>query len=335
MNSSTSNSDFSPEWGRCLRASLVAVFASALLILALLVLVDPYDSDKFGLLGIRGVVDRNALTADASRARDPQFDSAILGTSTGQLLEPAKLTPATGRHFVQLVTPGGDPRVQLAVMDYFVRHHRRIEAMVLVLDDQWCATRPPPLRSHVFPFWLYDGSRLDYLAHLFNWPAMDRLFQRITIGLGARAPMRADGFLSYEDAIPPDRHPVAVDAEDAAPFSGEIGAHFPLVELLDAAVKKLPSDTAVILLMPPTFHSVLQPQSRGGAVLRDACKERLRPIIAGRAHSNLLDYRIDNALTRDPANFVDLVHYRAKIARRLEQGIVESLKLGEAAGIEF
>ncbi len=60
-----------------------------------------------------------------------------------------------------------------------------------------------------------------------------------------------------------------------------------------------------------------------------------RSIVAGRPHSNLLDYRIDNALTRDPQNFADLIHYREKIARKLDQGIAESMKLGEAAKMDF
>ncbi len=335
MNSSTSDSELSPEWSRCLVAAGRALFVGAIVVAALMVMVDPYDSDKLGLLGIRGVVDRNPFTADASRARDPRFDSAIFGTSTGQLIDPDELAPATGAHFAQLITPGADPRGQLAVVDFFERHHQRIKAVVMVLDDQWCATGLQPLPPHAFPFWLYDDGRLKYLAHLFNWPAIDRVFQRMAIGLGARKPLRADGFWSYEEVYPADRHPIATEPEKAPPFNGRITDSFPLTDLLDAAVRKLPADTAVILLMPPTFYTIVpQPGSQWAAV-RQACKARLRSMIAGRAHSNLIDYRVDNALTRDPRNFVDLIHIRAKIARKLEQGIIESLKVGEAAKIDF
>jgi hypothetical protein len=48
-----------------------------------------------------------------------------------------------------------------------------------------------------------------------------------------------------------------------------------------------------------------------------------------------MDLRIDNALTRDPQNFADLIHYRAVIARKVNQGIVASLRDGEAAQIDF
>ena len=35
------------------------------------------------------------------------------------------------------------------------------------------------------------------------------------------------------------------------------------------------------------------------------------------------------------ANFMDFGHYRAVIARKMEQGIAESIKLGDKAKIEF
>ena len=49
-------------------------------------------------------------TATASRARDPQFDSAIIGNSTAQLLNPAELSRSTGLRFVQLYRDRADPR---------------------------------------------------------------------------------------------------------------------------------------------------------------------------------------------------------------------------------
>jgi hypothetical protein len=76
------------------------------------------------------------------------------------------------------------------------------------------------------------------------------------------------------------------------------------------------------------------PGSRDAAA-HTACREAYRSIVSGRANSNLIDYRVDNALTRDPANFVDLVHFRAAIARRIERGIAASLRAGEAAEISF
>jgi hypothetical protein len=57
--------------------------------------------------------------------------------------------------------------------------------------------------------------------------------------------------------------------------------------------------------------------------------------VAGRPRSNFINYRVDNALTRDRANFMDFGHYRAKIARAMERGIADSIRLGDKAKIEF
>ena len=73
MGSSISSSDSSPEWGRCLAVCLGTLGTGLLLLFALMLLVDPYDSGRFGLLGIDGVDDRNTVTATASRARDVAF----------------------------------------------------------------------------------------------------------------------------------------------------------------------------------------------------------------------------------------------------------------------
>src|ERR1700716_466786 len=115
MDSPTSISDQSPGWSRSLAACLGALGIGALLLFALMVLIDPYDSGRFGWLGIDGVDDRDTHTATASRARDAQFDSAVIGNSTAQLLDPAELSRATGLRFVQLYLTGGSPREELAV----------------------------------------------------------------------------------------------------------------------------------------------------------------------------------------------------------------------------
>src|SRR5262249_29836323 len=156
----------------CLVACIGTLAAGACVVLLIMLAVDPYDSGRFGWLGITGVRDRYETTANASRARDPQFNAAILGNSTGQLLQPAELSCATGLRFVQLVAPGADPRGQLAILEFFARHHPRIGALVFVLDDPWCTSALPPLPRSAFPFWLYGESALAYAGHLFTWRAL-------------------------------------------------------------------------------------------------------------------------------------------------------------------
>ena len=124
MNSSISSSDEASEWGRWLVTFLGTLAFGTLLVFALMIVVDPYDSGRLGLLGIEGISDRNPRTANASRARHLHFDSAIIGNSHGQILNPADLSQMTGARFVQLTAPGTASREQLAILNFFVRHHQ-------------------------------------------------------------------------------------------------------------------------------------------------------------------------------------------------------------------
>src|SRR4051794_2479053 len=176
MNSSISSSDDAAAWSRCLAACLGTVVLGAVLIFALVIAVDPYDSGRFGFLGIAGVDDWTQITANASRAHDPQFDSAVIGNSTGQRLNPAELSRATGKRFVQLTAPGADPYGQLAILNFFIRNHSRIGALVIVADQPWCTHDATQLPRNSFPFWLYGDSTLEYAGRLFSWRSLDHAF---------------------------------------------------------------------------------------------------------------------------------------------------------------
>jgi hypothetical protein len=337
MSSSISSSEpaDAADWARWLVAFLGTFGVFAVLFVALMALVDPYDSGRFGWLGIEGVVDKLHYTANASRARDPEFNAPIIGNSTGQLLKPADLSQMTGERFVQLVAPGADPPGQLAIFDFFVRHHPRVGAFVVVMDDLWCAHRAAPPQDS-FPFWLYGKSTLQYAVHLLTWRALDRAVQRVAIGLGSRQRMAPDGFWSYEEVWPPgERQPPLGPQPQSPPFNGTVSDSFPYRDMLARTVERLSPDVPVVLVVPPVFHTIVPAPGSQAAAERQACNAAYRSIVAGRPRSNLIDYRIGNALTRDPANFADLIHYREKIARKLEDGVAESMRLGNAATIDF
>lgn len=337
MSLPTSGSDdLSPEWGRCLGACLGALGIGLLLVLALMIVVDPYDSGKLGLLGIAGVNDRDTHTATASRARDPGFDSAIIGNSTAQMLDPAALSRMTGLRFAQLYLVGGSPREELAVLDFFLRHHRRVGALVIVADPWWCAhqrVEPPP---GSFPYWIYADNTPAYAAKLISWPAIEHAFQRLAIGLGLHQRNEPTGFRTYEDTWIPGTFREINRPRDPTPAASSVGREaFPEIALLDLAIKKLPVETAIVLAVPPTFYTTLAQPGTVHAKEREACNAALERVVAGRPHSNFINYRIDNALTRDPANFADFIHYRPGIAARMQEGIAASIRLGEAAKIDF
>ena len=332
----TSTSDRADEWGSSLVACLGTLGIGALLLFAVMIAVDPYDTGKFGWLGIDGVDDRDTHFATASRVRDPQFDSAVIGNSTAQMLNPAVLSRATGLRFVQLYLTGGSPREQLTVLDAFLRNHRQVGALVIVADPFWCVHRRVEYPGDRFPYWLYDDGRLAYLARLMSFPAIERMSQRISIGLGWRQRNEPNGYFSYEDIWHPGVFRSTNLPRDPVPAeSAAVRETFPEITLLDAAVKRLPAGVSVVLVVPPTLSTTIPKPGTPAAAEREACNAALKRVVAGRPRSNFINYRIENALTRDPANFADFIHYRPVIADRMAEGIADSIKFGEAAKIDF
>ena len=339
MSSSTSSSDVAAaetaEWGRWLATFLGTLALGAAAVFAFVLIVDPYDSGRVGLTGIQGVRDASPRTANASRARDPQFDSAVIGNSTGQLVKPDELSRLTGNRFVQLTVPGTGPREQLAIADFFVRQHPRVGALVITADESWCGRDPALPMQHPFPFWLYGESNLDFLGRLFSTRALRLAWQRLLVGAGLRQRSAADGYWDYEKEGPGEFAPAIVPRDDGGPAPATVSENFPGVALLGAAIRKLPADVPVVLFVPPAYHTMLPRAGSLAAAEEAACKSALKNLVAGRPRSNFIDFRVENALTRDAANFMDFGHYRAAIARKMEVAIAESIKLGDKARIEF
>jgi hypothetical protein len=317
-------------------ACLGALTGAALLVLALMVLVDPYDSGKLGLLGIDGVDNRLTQITAASRGRNPDFNAAILGNSTAQMIEPAELSRATGLRFVQLYMTGAHPPQQRAVLDFFLRNHGRVGALVIAADPDWCAHARQKEDGVPFPYWLYDRNVVTYAVRLMSWQAIEHAFQRLSIGLGWRQRMNPDGFVSYEDIWPPGQFKEVNLPRDPVPAaSAEMRATFPEIAALADVVGKLATDVPVVIIVPPTLADMVPKPGTVAALERSACDAALKAVVAGRPRSNFVSYRRDNALTRDRDNFADFIHYRPTLARRIEQGIAASLRDGESAKIDF
>src|SRR5438445_714081 len=97
---------------------------------------------------------RPAISSRALPLR-PIWNAAGIGNSTAQLINPADLSRATGLHFVQLYLTGGSAREQLAVLDFFLRNHRRVGALVFVADPFWCGHQRVKPRPGEFAYWIY------------------------------------------------------------------------------------------------------------------------------------------------------------------------------------
>jgi len=310
-------------------ARFVAIFVGALaLALALIVLIDPYDSGRFPSLGLAGIADDTQRTANVSLGRSGKFDAAIFGNSHGQLLDPERLSQATGLSFVQLAIPGANAPEQMAMIHWFVRHHARIGAIVLAADDRWCSADPQPWKW--FPFWLYGDSDIQYLRTAFSARTLEAAARRIKHVFGLVHPSDPRGYDDYERGLPPNYRfvppPVAErqDAIVASPVLRE-GRPFPAIDRLAEQLADLPARVPVVILFPPRYVSDLPVDPDVQAVLAE-CKSRLARLTVQSPRGGFLDYLVASPMTRDPGNFEDAEHYRAPVARTLERAIAEVLR---------
>jgi hypothetical protein len=320
-----------PVWRRFAITFIAAFFGGLGSIYAALVVIDPYDTGRFPTFMRPGIVDGNQRTAGASRGRDPRFDAAVIGNSRGQLLDPQLLSQATGLDFVQLTTPGSGPNENMTMMRYFMRHHSRIAALVVSADERWCGHDPSLPVIFPFPFWLYRGD-LEYLAHLLSTRAITAARNRIELAMGLMPPTDPRGYSDYETGRVWNFHPaVAGAAAEAA--SADAGAlspnsYFPALEELDAVLAVLPSETGLVIVMPPVYRAMLaQPGTQLAADLA-ACKAELARRVADRRRSGFLDFLVDGPISREPRNFMDPQHYRLNIARMIEARIAAVLAQG-------
>ncbi len=280
--------------------------------------------------GALGFIFANQQTNSVSRGRDPRFDSAIFGNSHGQLLDPGRLSEATGLRFIQLTSPGSGPREHMTLMRYFIRHRLHVSAILLVADASWCTHDPALPALYPFPFWLYSGSRLEYLENILSSRSFSALRQRVQLARGRLTPVDPAGFWDYEvgkvwtfsPVIPPDVEPPTL-----ADAPTDIDDSFPAIAHFDRLLAALPADTSLVIVMPPQFYTQLPKLGTKAAAELALCKTELARRVAHRPRSGFADFLVDSPLSRDPANFMDPEHYRYDVAHLIVDRIAAMLHL--------
>lgn len=318
-------------FGRTLVAGIALMLA---LYLGLAYAVDPYDSGRSGLLSVEAVRPQGPRTAAALRGRDPAFAAAILGNSHIQLIEPERLSRATGIPFVQLSVPATGPAEQFALVGWFLRHHPHPQALVIAADEYWCTDDPALPNPKPFPFWLFSDSVPAYLRGLLRWSVLEELIGRLRwLALPERESARRDGWWDYEAdylalGYGEDPRHVAERAAPApdAPERGRAGPAFPAADRLAAIAASLPKAMPLVLVFPPIHAPGLPRPGTLRAAADAACKAALTRALEGHRASAVLDWRRDRPELHDPAGFFDQRHYRHPLAQRIGAEIAAAIR---------
>jgi hypothetical protein len=99
-------------------------------------------------------------------------------------------------------------------------------------------------------------------------------------------------------------------------------------------LSELPPTVAVVIVMPPVYSDDLPAPHSSSGIRIAQCKSALDKIVAQRPRSGFLDFRVDNAMTREPENFMNAMHYRAVLARQMEQSVSAIIAAG-ASGAQI
>lgn len=336
-----------PGWFAWSKAFVIATLALAGLLSGFVVAMDPFGLRISAGLAARPLMDLNQRFMYPQLVRSGAFDSGVFGTSTMRLLDPAILSRSVGGRFANLAMNAATPWEQVEMARLFARTVPAAKAVIWGVDHTWCepdATSPAKrLTPRPFPPWLYDGAGwFDGLRQL-NLTTLEIAARLLGYQMGLLPErIRGDG---YEVFTPPEAsydlaqargHLYAGSAgvaRDMTPLSppetvSEVQRRdwrFPALDWLDAALAAFPGETVRMIVLPPTHFASLPREGSADAQRYDACKAALREL-AGRRNASIVDYAHGSSLTRNDENYWDPLHFRLRIARRVEAELAAVLR---------
>ncbi|WP_244458143.1 hypothetical protein [Roseomonas fluvialis] len=330
MSSSTSSSEDPARWARFVRRLLGTAATLVVVVYAFIALVDPW-----GMLPLRLPLPRETVTTNQRfsypmLARDPRFDSVVIGTSSARLLRPPELDQAFGGRFANLSMNSGTAWEQSQILALFTRSHPAPRTVLVGLDMVWCESGPlRRLTPRPFPDWMYGANLWRGYAEILNPFAAEEAGKQALAMLGlARPRYGRDG---WADFLPDDaRYDAPRAAAGLVPPPSEPAPagtpvfDFPQHALLAERLAALPPSTRVLLFLVP-YHVSLQPQPGTLEERRwAACRRDIAAIARARPGTILADFMFPSSITREGTNYWDPQHYRIGIADRLVRDLAEA-----------
>lgn len=335
-------------WGRFLAAILGLTAGLTAALWAAVLAIDPFDIIPFSPDLERAAIDANQRFAYPALARDPQFDSLVIGTSVGRLLRPERLERRLGGRFVNLSMNAATPGEQSRMFELFRRHHPDFSTVVLEIDPMWCRRDRERVTKRHFPAWLYDDDPWnDLLPHL-SFHGLEQAGRQLAYLLGLRpARFARDGYARY--LPPPEAYDVELvrqklsarrAREEAQSGHGDPldplerqALRFPDHRLMAEMLGALPDETLKIMMFAPMHRVVIPPAGTKGWSIITECKARLASLAAQVRNGHVLDFMIESRITRHDVNFWDAHHFKEELADRLidmiAQGIAERRGLAD------
>jgi hypothetical protein len=327
-------------WGKYWRPFKITVLATFVFICGCIYIVNPYGDIPFAPPFTKALMATNQRFSYPSVARNPDFDSAVFGTSTSRLLQPKRLDQAFGGSFANLAMNSATAYEESRIFEVFLRRHPAPNTIIIGVDISWCrvADHLDKYTFRPFPEWMYDSNPWNDIPQLLSFKTLEITGRKI----GYLTALRGTKYdmTGYRDFLPPaseydiararehlygssqpkqkvlPKEPVKVD--DATRKSW----NYPALPLLEKMMANLPDSTRKVLFFVP-YHAYHQ--ATPGTVewtQWDECKSRVANIVGTTKNGTLADFMIPSPLTTVDSNYWDSLHYSSAMSVKM----VEYLK---------
>lgn len=326
-------------WRGWARAFALAALALVLVLFGFIAALDPYGARVEAGQPARPLMDLNQRFMYPQIVKSGAFDSAVIGTSTLRLLDPAILSAGLSARFANLGMNAATPWEQAQIADLFARRVAAPKLVIWGIDQTWCeadaTSEARRLTPRPFPPWLYDDSAWNDWPKQLNFTTLEIALRLAAHRLGLQPRrLRGDGYevftppeATYDLARArfhlyhghgghvPDLTPQSPPAE--IPVAERASWRFPALAWLEQGLAAFPATTRRLIVLPPVHASALPRQGSAAWQRFEACKAEIAAI-ATRQRAVIADYAHPSVLTREDANYWDPAHYRLPIARRIE-----------------
>lgn len=334
-------------WRTYWTSLIVSIAVIAAVLFVAVWVINPYGNLPYSPSLDRAPIATNQRYSYPSIARDPAFDSLVIGTSTARLLKPGILNEGFGAHFANLSLNSGTPYEQVRLGTLFAKNHPGQRVLIVGLDTVWCdvgASEKYTFRA--FPEWMYDANPWNDLPNMIEFRTFEDTVRQAGYLIGVRSGRYGrDG---YADFLPPlKKYDLARARENiygpAGPALRTVSSSpnrsqrfdrqkwaFESHRLLDELLGAVPRNAKKVLAFVP-YHKHLHglPNTEQGAKW-DECKKRISAIARRHPNTTVLDFMIDSPITSLDTNYWDPLHYTNEVADRFAKLIAGGAK-GEPA----
>ncbi len=321
---------------------LQTAMGTLIFIFLFVALVDPNNTLPLSLPLERIPVTNNQRFGYTSIARDTNFDSLIIGTSTTRMIKPDDINNIFNTKFSNLSLDSGTWWEQGQMFQLFLRHHPNPKMVLWGIDTVWCS--PQGLGSRLtprpFPSWLYDDNPWNNYLYILNFKHIELAGRQIGNVMGIKGVQRfgRDGYASLNrKGVPYDlakaRYniygqttpipPVKLLKRAAFPLHYLRHKPYPKLQKLQLLLSMLPATTRIVLVMVPYHQHYLGSENAARMLKYQECKRRVFKISKTRQYGYYIDFMFRSNFTSEDSNYWDIMHYNEKGAKIIQNALID------------